>query len=117
MVEDDEEVRILEREVLQASGYTVLEAADGPAALRLAGEHAGPIHLLLTDVFMPGMNGLEVADRVVALRPEIRTVYVSGYTEEAVTHHARLDPGAEFLRKPFLPRTLVRTVREELDRR
>jgi CheY-like chemotaxis protein len=116
LVEDEDEVRGLARDILQASGYTVLEAPDGAEALRIGGHHPGTIHLMLTDVVMPGISGRELANRLTALRPEMAVLFMSGYTDNAVVHHGVLDPGAAFLQKPMAPDALVRKVREILDK-
>ena len=115
LVEDEEPLRELAREYLESNGYRVLEAATGGDALRVAGEHAGPIHLLLTDVVMPGMGGRELAQQLVQQRPETRVLYMSGYTDDAIVHHGVLDPGVVFLPKPFTLETLARKLREVLD--
>lgn len=115
IVEDDDEVRSLAREILQAFGYRVLEAAHGAEALAAARQHPGPIHLLVTDVVMPGMNGREVAEALARERPDTKTLYLSGYTENAVVHHGVVDARMAFLKKPFTPDTLARKVREVLD--
>jgi CheY-like chemotaxis protein len=115
VAEDEESVRRLTRRVLEGQGYTVLAAADGPDALRLAHTHPGPIHLLLTDVVMPNMSGRELADLVVSARPETKVLYLSGYTDDAVIHHGVLEPGIAFLQKPFTPQSLARKLREVLD--
>ena len=115
VAEDDETLRRLIYEILQSSGYAVLEAGRGEEALRLAGEHAGPIHLLITDMVMPGMGGREVAGRLAALRPGTRVLFVSGYTDDAVVRHGVLEHGLAFLQKPFVPEALLRKVREVLD--
>jgi nitrogen-specific signal transduction histidine kinase/CheY-like chemotaxis protein len=115
LVEDEEGVRRLAREVLEAHGYTVLEASGWQSALGLADSHGGPIHLLLTDVVMPEMGGPEVASRLSALRPAIKVLYMSGYTNYAVFHRGLLDAGIAFLQKPFSPDELARRVRELLD--
>jgi two-component system cell cycle sensor histidine kinase/response regulator CckA len=115
LVEDDDGVRSLTRHMLQNFGYTVLEASGGAAALRVAGEHAGPIHLLITDVVMPGMSGRQVAVGVAGLHPEARVLYTSGYTDDAVVRHGILHADVYFLPKPFSPLALAYKVREVLD--
>ena len=115
VVEDEEVIRNLVRKVLKANGYTVLVAGTGSDAERVAGAHAGPIHLLMTDVVLPGLNGREVARRLVAQRAGIRVLFLSGYTDDAIVHHGVLDPGVAFLQKPFSPAVLGRKVREVLD--
>lgn len=116
LVEDNEYVRELARRVLESHGYAVLEAPDGPAALQLALRHSGPIHLLLTDVVMPGMSGRDLARELAGTLPGVRSLFMSGYAEEAAAHHGVLDAGAEFLQKPFSPSALARKVRHVLDR-
>jgi len=115
LVEDEEMILKLVHKVLQANGYTVLVAASGGDAERVAGQHDGPIHLLMTDVVLPGLNGREVARRLEATRPGIRVLYLSGYTDDAIVHHGVLEPGVAFLQKPFSPTVLGRKVREVLD--
>jgi len=115
VAEDDETLRRLIYEILQSSGYAVLEAGRGEEALRLAGEHAGPIHLLITDMVMPGMGGRDLAVRLAALRPGTRVLYVSGYTDDAIVRHGVLEPGLAFLQKPFKPEALLHKVREVLE--
>ncbi|WP_238602802.1 hybrid sensor histidine kinase/response regulator [Fimbriiglobus ruber] len=115
LVEDDHGVRGLTRHVLSECGYTVLEAAEGDDAVRLATGRAAPIHLLITDVVMPGPGGLLVAERVTQRHPEVRVLFVSGYTDDAVIRHGILREGVNFLQKPFSPVALTFKVREVLD--
>jgi PAS domain S-box-containing protein len=115
LAEDEGAVRALGREVLRSSGYAVLEASDGTQALWLAGEHCGPIDLLVTDVVMPGLDGRGLAERLQALRPGIKVLYMSGYTDDAVVRHGVSRDEVQFLQKPFSPAALARKVREVLD--
>ena len=117
LVEDAESLREVARIFLEMSGYTVLEAANGGEALATAALHQGPIHLLMTDVVMPGMSGAQLAERLTHLYPEMKVLYISGYTANAIIHHGVLEPGVSLLQKPFSRETLVRKVREVLDRR
>jgi PAS domain S-box-containing protein len=114
LVEDETGVRELARQYLEMSGYTVLEAEDGHTALELAGMHAGPIHLLLTDVVMPGISGRELADRVAVIRPGIKILYMSGYTDQSVVRHGILEGDAILLQKPFTLAALAAKLREVL---
>ncbi len=114
LVEDEEPVRNLVRSVLSKEGYTVLEAVDGAAALSAGLAREAPIHLLLTDVIMPGMGGRELALRLRASRPSIKALFLSGHVEEGATRGI-LDGGIPFLAKPFTPQDLVRRVRDVLD--
>jgi PAS domain S-box-containing protein len=115
VVEDEPHVRALVAQILQVSGYTVLTAADPAAALALSDRHAGPIHLLLTDVVMPEMSGPELRQRLQSRRPRTRVLYMSGYTDEALGRHGVLDLGTFLLQKPFRSGDLVQKVREVLD--
>jgi PAS domain S-box-containing protein len=115
LVEDAAAVRAVAKQVLERQGYTVLEAADGAAALRLAQDHRGPIHLLLTDVVMPQVSGRELAERLAHLRPDTKVLYASGYTDDSVVRHGILESGTAYLQKPFTPESLARKVREVLD--
>jgi PAS domain S-box-containing protein len=118
VVEDELSVRGLAARVLERQGYVLLEASNGNEALRLIQEHAGEkIDLLLTDVVMPGMSGSELADRLKSSHTEMRVLYMSGYTGNSIVHHGILEPGIDFLQKPFSPETLARKVREVLDDR
>ena len=115
LVEDEEGVRELARDILRATGYTVIEARDGAEALLLSERHQGPLDLLLTDVVMPRMSGRELAERLTSLRPDLSVLYMSGYTDDAVIRHGVLGAGTAFLQKPFTPAILVGRVRETLD--
>jgi PAS domain S-box-containing protein len=116
VVEDEAGVRTLVCQVLRTCGYTVLEAAQGRDAVRVWEEHRGPIHLLVTDVVMPEMGGRELATRLTTLSPDLKVLYLSGYTDDAVVRHGLLRAEAEFLQKPFSPVALARKVREVLDK-
>ncbi|MBI3271677.1 MAG: CHASE domain-containing protein [Planctomycetes bacterium] len=115
LVEDEPMVRAIAGEGLRQRGYTVLEAVDGEDGLRVARAHAGALHLLLTDVVMPRLGGRELADQLLRERKELRVLYVSGYTREAIDRHGVLAGGLAFLQKPFRVATLASKVREILD--
>jgi two-component system cell cycle sensor histidine kinase/response regulator CckA len=116
LVEDDGMVRTLARTILEKNGYNVLEAGNGVEALRVVQEHATEsIHLMVTDIIMPGMNGQKLAKHLVPLHPEMKILYMSGYTDTVIVHHSVLDPGANFLQKPFTPEVLASKVRQVLD--
>jgi len=115
LVEDEEQILNVGSEMLSSIGYKVLAAASPDAALKLAGAETGPIHLLLTDVVMPGMNGKELQGRVAKLKPGIRCVFMSGYTADVIANHGILEKGVAFLQKPFTMETLARKTREALD--
>jgi two-component system cell cycle sensor histidine kinase/response regulator CckA len=115
LVEDEAAVRSLARDVLTRLGYEVLVAADGREALRVADRCHRPIELLVSDVVLPHLRGVEIADRLRARRPGLRVLYISGYTETAIVHDGQLDPGVDFLAKPFRPADLAHRVREVLD--
>jgi PAS domain S-box-containing protein len=115
LVEDEAVVRQLVAEILETSGYSVLQAADGPSALELLRRHTGALELLVTDVVMPGMSGPEVAHAVTSMRPGTQVLYTSGYTDQAIGHHGVLEPDVAFLQKPFSADDLTRKVRALLD--
>src|SRR5437773_1774151 len=115
LAEDEPAVRTIAQQALERQGYTVLAAPSGADALALAAQHGATIHLLLTDVVMPGMSGRDLADRLTAQRPGIRVLYISGYTDNAIVRHGMLEPGLAYLQKPFRPDALVRKVRDVLD--
>jgi signal transduction histidine kinase len=115
LVEDEEMIRKAAREILEVNGYLVLEASGGDEALMLGRAHQGRIQLLMTDVVMPQMNGRELAERLVRLRPELKVLYMSGYTDDAIIHHGVLGEGIAFLEKPFTAKALTHKVRELLD--
>ncbi len=115
VVEDEPAVLSLSRRALEAQGYVVLAASDAAAALRVVERHGGMIHLLLTDVVMPGLSGRELADQLAGQRPGIRVLYMSGYPGDAVVQHGTLPTGSAFLQKPFSPDGLARKVRDVLD--
>jgi two-component system, cell cycle sensor histidine kinase and response regulator CckA len=114
LVEDEVGVRELAREYLEMSGYTVIVAPDGHTAVELAAMHAGTIHLLMTDMVMPGIGGRELAERVLAVRPDIKILYMSGYTDQAVVHQGILGTDAPLLQKPFTLAALTTKLREIL---
>ena len=114
LAEDDELVRNMTCIILSDYGYRVLAAENGAAAISIFESTEEPIHLLLTDVVMPGISGRELADRLTRLRPETKVLYMSGYTEDAIVHHGVLEEGVNFLQKPFTPDALARRVREIL---
>jgi len=117
VVEDEPEVRELIREILVGKGYTVIVAGGGEEAVLLSDDFKEPIHLLVTDVVMPGMNGRELADRISAARRGVKVIFMSGYTDDVIGHHGVLGDGIEFLEKPFSPETMVSKIREVLDAR
>jgi PAS domain S-box-containing protein len=117
LVEDQPEVRELARIVLADRGYSVIDAQNPEDAERHAGSNGGQIHLLLTDVMMPGISGRELAKRITSRHPHIRVLYMSGYTNNVIAEDGMLEAGLSFLQKPFTPQTLVQKVRETLDRR
>jgi two-component system cell cycle sensor histidine kinase/response regulator CckA len=115
LVEDDVNVRKLVQRVLQSLGYTLLEAENGQEALQIAASYDGLIHLLLTDVVMPGINGKMLAENLLMTRPELKLLFMSGYTDNAIAHHGVLEPGTAFVQKPFSPTVIAHKIREVLD--
>jgi CheY-like chemotaxis protein len=115
LVEDQVEVRKLLRRTLESHGHTVLEAVDGQEALALAAAHAGPIDLVVTDMVMPGMSGRAMVEQLRSQLPELKVLFISGYTDDSVVRHATVDATPGFLQKPFAPIALVRKVRELLE--
>jgi CheY-like chemotaxis protein len=114
LVEDEDSLRAMVRELLRAGGYTVLDTQSGADAIEIAGSRPAPIHLLLTDVVMPQISGPELANAVRARRPGIKVVYMSGYSDEAIAPHGVLDPGTVLLSKPFTAHALAQKVAEAL---
>ncbi len=117
LVEDEDSVRGLARRILEGRGYRVLEAEDAQQALEVADAFAEPIHLLLTDLVMPGLSGRELAERLQPERPDMKVLYMSGYSDHAVLRDQTLNSGANFLHKPFTPESLASRVRDILDAR
>jgi CheY-like chemotaxis protein len=115
LVEDDDAVRAFARHVLVSCGYTLLEASDGLEAIRLAQTHEGSIHLVVTDVVMPHLDGHQLAERLAAIRPGLKMLFVSGYTNDAIIRHGIIEANVAFLQKPFTPSALARKVRTMLD--
>ena len=116
VVEDDEMVRNMTIKILQKYGYTVLCAGDGQEALEMCGEHKERIQLILTDVVMPGMSGKDLTQELQRIRPGIKVIFMSGYTDNSIVHHGILERGIAFLQKPFTPEGLARKVREVMGR-
>jgi DNA-binding response OmpR family regulator len=117
LVEDEEAVRVLVRQILQSCGYTLLEARHGVDALRLAEQYGKPIHLLLTDMVMPHMAGDELAERMRRVRPGLSVLFLSGYTDKRPQVPTSQRVVSDFLHKPFAPEALARRVRDLLDKR
>jgi len=115
VAEDEPMVRKLACDILTRHGYRVLEAQDSEDALRLAREHGGSIHLLLTDVIMPHMNGKELYRHLRVLRPNTRVLFMSGYIDDVIAQHGVLNPGIQFLQKPFSMQVLTQKIRQVLD--
>ncbi len=116
LLEDEPSLRLMLRELLEEAGYTVIECAKPYEALSAGQSEVRPIHLMLTDVIMPQMTGPQVAERLQGLRPRMKVLYMSGYTDDAIAQHGVLEPGTEFITKPFTRDTVLRRVRKLLDR-
>ncbi len=115
IVENEAAIRNLLQMALRKSGYNVLAAESGREALDLVRNHSGPIHLLITDVMMPDIDGPELVRRLSTLRPETRTLFMSGYMDDALGEQGVLPANVNFIQKPFSPRTIAQKVREILD--
>jgi len=116
VVEDDGTVRKLAVAILKNQGYTVLEAPEGEEALLIWEQEKKPIHLILTDVVMPKMSGAQFIERIKQVREDFKVLYMTGYAENAITHHGLLEKGVHLIQKPFTIEKLARKVREVLDK-
>lgn len=117
LVEDEDSVRALSRHILESCGYIVLEASDGMEAVKVAEVHHETIHLVVTDVVMPLLGGRQLAERLETMRPGLKVLFLSGYTDDAVVRHGILQADVAFLQKPFSPTALAQKVREVLDKK
>ena len=115
VVEDDDLVRGVTDAILVMNGYTVLQANSGDEALRVCKAHTGPIDLVMTDVVMPGLNGRQTAEQLLRLRPQLKLLFTSGYADDAIVRHGVLEPGTEFIQKPFAVDALAHRIRKILD--
>jgi DNA-binding NtrC family response regulator len=114
LVEDDTDIRVLARDALRERGFTVLEAGNGREAREAVSRHTGPIDLLLTDVILPGVNGKVLAEELLQRHPDLKVIYMSGYSDEILSPHGILQPGIHFLQKPFSMIDLVQKIRRVL---
>ena len=115
LVEDDDQVRVVARGILRRSGYHVIDARNAGEALLQSEKHPGTIHLLLSDVVMPQVSGPELAKRLASVRPDMKVLCMSGYTDDSIVRHGVLEAQIAFLQKPITPETLTTRVREVLD--
>ena len=115
LVEDDPGVREAARRIFEKSGYNLLVAEDGKSALRIVEEYPNPIHIMVTDVVMPGMSGKELSDRLSPKYPDMKVLYMSGYMDEAIEHHGVINKGLHIAEKPFTRDSLLSKVRSVLD--
>ena len=116
LVEDNEELRKMLRGILTRQGYSLLMAANGAEALNILADYGRPLHLLLTDVVMPGMNGKELYKKCAATHPRLKVLFMSGYTNNIIGSHGVLDRGVDFIQKPFSNLAMAQKVREVLDK-
>jgi two-component system cell cycle sensor histidine kinase/response regulator CckA len=116
LVEDDDALRSATRRILRGRGYTIIEARHGGEAMLLCERYAGDIHLLLTDIVMPQMSGRELCDKLRQLRPEMKVLFMSGFSENAGDERPVVEPGTSFLAKPFSPQTLLDSIRRAIER-
>jgi DNA-binding NtrC family response regulator len=117
LVEDDDQVRLVARGILRRNGYHVIEARNAGEAFLHAEKHSGTVHLLLSDVVMPQMSGPELAKRLAIVRPDMKVLCMSGYTDDSIVRHGVLEARIAYLQKPFTPEALTTKVREVLDAR